>query len=143
MSKSRAADPSCFVSRFKLHLASKEELARSGQRAPPLPPGKTAMDVISDFLRLISTHAMDHVRQQIGAHLTESDVQWCVTVPAMWTDKGKQSMAEAAQLAGMIKGPLNRSGKGSPHELIIVLEPEAAALYGHLELKENFPLYAA
>jgi len=50
----------------------------------------------------------------------------------MWSEQAKQSMTEAAERAGMIRG--------SPHELIIVLEPEAAALYARKDLRETFPL---
>ncbi len=58
----------------------------------------------------------------------------------MWSEQAKQSMTEAAERAGMVLGPLNKTGKGSPHELIIVLEPEAAALYARKDLRETFPL---
>lgn len=48
----------------------------------------------------------------------ESDIQWVLTVPAIWDDAAKQFMREAAQNAGI-----------PSEKLFICLEPEAASIY--------------
>lgn len=59
----------------------------------------------------------DDLLKQTG-HLDSCDILWILTVPAIWTDQGKQFMREAAKEAGI-------EGKN----LRIALEPEAASVY--------------
>ena len=47
----------------------------------------------------------------------------CLTVPAMWSDKAKSTMREAAIKAGLITETDHRD------RLMLISEPEAAALY--------------
>lgn len=56
--------------------------------------------------------------KEMKMELTEKDIQWVLTVPAIWDDAAKQFMREAAKEAGI------------PNEnLHIGLEPEAASIY--------------
>lgn len=59
----------------------------------------------------------------------QSDIQWCLTVPAIWDEDAKQEMKRIAEIAGLI-GP-----GASQHPLLIVLEPEAAAVYCDKHMK--------
>ena len=63
-------------------------------------------------------------------------VQWCLSVPAMWDEGAKSAMRTAAEMAGMVQGPHSK-GTGSPHDLIIVLEPEAAALFSFYHITSS------
>ena len=47
---------------------------------------------------------------------TFTDVQWILTVPAIWSDKAKQQMKDWAVKAGLITGNI-------PNQLKIVYEP--------------------
>lgn len=73
------------------------------------------------------------MQENIGTFIQEKDIQWCITVPAIWNDNGKATMCEAMQMAGLVCGP--NSSKGSPHEVLCVLEPEAASMASLKELE--------
>jgi molecular chaperone DnaK (HSP70) len=49
---------------------------------------------------------------------------WCLTIPAIWSDVSKSCMRVAAQRAGLIS-----QDPADQDRLLLVLEPEAAALY--------------
>ncbi|KAK3247189.1 hypothetical protein CYMTET_43303, partial [Cymbomonas tetramitiformis] len=112
---------SALCQRFKLHL-SQEAID-----LPTLPDGVSAEKAISDYLRLLGNFAVEKVKEKTGWGLQH--IQWCLTVPAIWDDAAKAAMKRAAQAAGLVHDPLSGTGIGSSHDLLIVLEPEAAALY--------------
>jgi molecular chaperone DnaK (HSP70) len=60
--------------------------------------------------------------ESIGDHVRENDIEWIVTVPAIWTEIAKNITKMAAEKAGMQKVKLS-------------LEPEAAALTIFEDLK--------
>ena len=116
------------VSLFKLHLADKDATGLGD----PLPPGMILHDVITDFLREISAFVLTDVKHRFGGHLSMVDIQWVLTVPIIWGERAKQRMKLCAERAGMVEGPLESStaqNGGSRHELVLVLEPEAASIY--------------
>lgn len=127
-----------FLTRFKLNLVGGESGRTS---APELSDGLTATHLISDYLRKLSEFVMTKVQGRLGTHFSMEDVQWCLTVPALWDDVSKQEMKKCASMAGMTRGsdcPLDMVDTASPHPVIIVLEPEAASLY--CQGKVEFPL---
>ena len=70
--------------------------------------------VIKEYLRLFSDNILNYVNFK-GKSLSKDDIQWVITVPAIWNDYGKQLMVECSRKAGM-------------HDISIALEPEAASL---------------
>lgn len=120
------------VMRFKLHLADEKSGPLS---AAPLPQGLTTKQVITDFLREIGKFIMGHLQIKYGQHFTMDGLQWCVTVPSIWGDKAKQQMKSFMQGAGLVGG-----ANGSPYPVVVVLEPEAAAVYC-LKKLNNFKLH--
>lgn len=97
-----------------------------------LPPGMSVERAISDYLEKLSEFAVAHLQATYGAHMSKREVQWCLTVPAMWDDWAKQRMRLCAQRAGMVTGPdcpRELAPGASPHPLIVVLESEAASVY--------------
>jgi molecular chaperone DnaK (HSP70) len=67
---------------------------------------------------------LEEVLVQKGGNIYREDqVRYCLTVPAMWTDKAKNLMRRAATKAGIIQPDDHRD------RLMLVSEPEAAALY--------------
>jgi hypothetical protein len=65
--------------------------------------------------------------------ISESEVQWCLTVPAIWKDDQKNAMREAAALAGLVDHK-------ESDQLKIILEPEAALLHSRVsELDQMTP----
>jgi molecular chaperone DnaK (HSP70) len=70
--------------------------------------------VIKEYLRLFSDNILKYVNLK-GKSYSKDDIQWIITVPAIWNDYGKQLMVECSKKAGM-------------NDISIALEPEAASL---------------
>lgn len=113
--------------------------AESQHEKATLPPGKDVVTVIADYLREMKKFIIQNIQKQ-GIKIRDNDIQWCLTVPAIWTDLSKEKMHMAAQMAGILQGPLCPYGEGSVHELQIVLEPEAAFLYCLQHLQRISPI---
>ncbi|KAG0306327.1 hypothetical protein BGZ97_000790 [Linnemannia gamsii] len=105
------------LSKYKLHLDE------SSGPHPPLPNGLTVVDAIADYLRLFHAHVVQTALKGFGSAFEQHHIQYCLSVPAMWTDHAKAVMRQAALQAGMIT-PMD-----PPHRLLLISEPEAAALY--------------
>ncbi|MEW5309674.1 MAG: hypothetical protein WDW38_001543 [Sanguina aurantia] len=91
-----------------------------------LPAGISAVSAASDFLSLLRRFVVAHlgaaVASLLGMALTSDMIQWCITVPAQWSDAAKASVRSAAVRSGIILTP-------SSELLTLCLEPEAAALH--------------
>ncbi|KAG0204323.1 Heat shock 70 kDa protein 12A [Mortierella sp. GBA30] len=105
------------LSKYKLHLDE------SSDAPQPLPNGLTVVDAIADYLRLFHAHVLQEALKGFGSAFEQHHIQYCLSVPAMWTDHAKALMRQAAIQAGMIT-PLDPA-----HRLLLISEPEAAALY--------------
>lgn len=71
--------------------------------------------LIAAYLRRIYRFALDEIGQR---GFLEDEIRWCITVPAIWSDRQKQIMRRAAQEAGL---------PTEDDRLLLALEPEAAA----------------
>ncbi|XP_052765246.1 heat shock 70 kDa protein 12A-like [Mya arenaria] len=82
--------------------------------------GKTlnAKLVFTAAIRFLKDDILKVIEDRIKGNMTPDEVSWVLTVPAIWDDKAKQFMREAAESAGI-----------SSVKLTIALEPEAAAIY--------------
>ncbi|KAG0262584.1 hypothetical protein BGZ95_003994 [Linnemannia exigua] len=109
--------------KFKTHLDEKAKL-------PPWTSPITVPDAIADYLKAFHDYAAGEIEQQLGKRFTRESFRYCLTVPAMWSDKAKDIMRRAAIQAGLIR----ESDK--PDRLMLVSEPEAAALYCERSCKE-------
>ncbi|GAB5589435.1 hypothetical protein Unana1_04335 [Umbelopsis nana] len=89
----------------------------------PLPNGLTIVDVISDFLREFHDHLLFEMSRGIAREFKQDSFRYCLTVPAMWSDRAKALMRESAIIAGLIKETDHRD------RLMLISEPEAAAIY--------------
>ncbi|KAI8391423.1 uncharacterized protein BYT42DRAFT_556812 [Radiomyces spectabilis] len=88
----------------------------------PLPEGFDHMKLSADFLRKLHDHAAYEISKAFGSFPPER-YRYCLTVPAIWSDKAKSEMREVAKLAGLI------NEDDHPDRLMLISEPEAAALY--------------
>ncbi|KAJ5045253.1 hypothetical protein NUH16_002065 [Penicillium rubens] len=77
---------------------------------------KTPVEVAGDYLGKVVAHAQDVLARRFGTALQTMDLEYILTVPAVWSDKGKDYTRQAAQRAGI-----------SPASLRLLSEPEAAA----------------
>ncbi|KAF9170542.1 hypothetical protein BGX21_010411 [Mortierella sp. AD011] len=78
-------------------------------------------NAISDYLRALHEYVEKKILQQFGRSYSRKNFRYCLTVPAMWSDKAKDVMRKAAIRAGLI------SASDHPDRLTLVSEPEAAA----------------
>ncbi|KAN0080079.1 hypothetical protein V8E55_009645 [Tylopilus felleus] len=115
---------------FKLFLeprALRDESAID-PRLPQLPPGKTAMNLIVDFLTCLWEYAKEEITREIGAVADLNAADVVVTCPAAWDAKGCDLMRVAAIEAGLVQS----AHAGDIHwrdRLRIITEPEAAAVH--------------
>lgn len=97
---------------------------------------KTVMEAASDYLSQIYKHTMEALTRRYGeTFISLTKVEFVLTVPAVWSDSAKDATLKAAEQAGM----------GKRHELKLISEPEAAAVYtlkaiqpNHLKVGDNF-----
>ncbi|KAF4982165.1 hypothetical protein FZEAL_2142 [Fusarium zealandicum] len=117
---------------FKLLLLKEEDLSpelRSSEfllraRKMMRENGKTAIDLISDYLRLLWAHTLEIITKDRGETVLEAlQLHVVITVPAIWKGYARQDMEQAARRAGI----LDRRPAG-PTLLTFAPEPEAAAL---------------
>ncbi|KAG1053115.1 hypothetical protein G6F46_003398 [Rhizopus delemar] len=109
---------SVLLKQYKLYLD--ENIAKD---LPPLPNGLTIVEAISDYLRAFYDHVMIELKKGFAKNYSQHQFRYCLTVPAMWSDKAKATMREAAIMAGLIQEDDHRD------RLMLISEPEAAALY--------------
>ncbi|KAL4734478.1 actin-like ATPase domain-containing protein [Aspergillus similis] len=89
-----------------------------------LPEGKTAVDVVVDYLPEVYKHTINTLSKQITeAALRITPLEFWFTVPAILSDQAKSATRTAAQRAGF-GGNLQR-----PYDKVFLIsEPEAAAI---------------
>ncbi|KAF5669335.1 hsp70 [Fusarium circinatum] len=92
-----------------------------------LPAGRTAKDVVTEYLKGMHSMYKKAVIEKIGADiLEEMPVDFWLTVPATWTERAKLITRAAALDAGFASRPIDR--------LSLITEPDAAA---HMALKSS------
>ncbi|KAF3920558.1 hypothetical protein ABW20_dc0110195 [Dactylellina cionopaga] len=102
---------------FKLFLEYTDEEIKD---LCELPPGKTILDVTTDFLGAVYRHAMAQLYIQRGKAVMDiTQVDFVLTIPAVWNEQACIRTKQAAERAGFTTN----------HTLNMCTEPEAAALY--------------
>ncbi|ETO05692.1 hypothetical protein RFI_31704, partial [Reticulomyxa filosa] len=134
-----------FYERFKMALYDKtlegvhEDKHDDEKKEKDLEPYLTAangkkrksMDVLVEALKFMRKHIMQVLRDTKVVQKVE-DVQWVLTVPAIWSNTAKNRMREAAILAGLINESI-------PDHLIIAFEPECGSVIArkYCDFKKN------
>lgn len=86
-----------------------------------LPPGKSAKEVTSDFLRHLYHHTLNILRDIFGSStIDQTPILFELTIPATWSRKAREDTRAAAMTAGFG----NRNGD----DMAMVDEPESAAI---------------
>ncbi|XP_069112501.1 heat shock 70 kDa protein 12A-like [Argopecten irradians] len=112
-----------YFQRFKMKLHENSSLSKSTLLADVTGKRLNALDVFAKSISALKSHLMKTLENQ-STGINPNEIQWVLTVPAIWSDAAKQFMRSAAEQAG-IPG----------QQLKIALEPEAASLYcQHLPL---------
>ncbi|OAT11310.1 hypothetical protein BDBG_06827 [Blastomyces gilchristii SLH14081] len=81
---------------------------------------RTTEDIVTAYLTGLRRHAVAHLEKLYGsAVMKDCQLDWIITVPAVWSDLAKKKTRTAAMRAGM----------GDTTSLQMTSEPEAAAVY--------------
>ena len=78
--------------------------------------------VISQILIEIKKEALNIINSKRGSPIFESNIEWKLTVPAIWREKSKEIMIKAAKTAGIFNELI------TDKSLFLALEPECASL---------------
>ncbi|OJD32667.1 hsp70 family chaperone [Diplodia corticola] len=85
---------------------------------------KTPVQVAADYLQCLWAHAEERMEREQGySAVTSLPFKIVLTVPAIWPEKSKGRMIQAAKMAG-----LNKKRLAGETTISLVSEPEAAAL---------------
>ena len=106
-----------YFKEIKMHLYSKKNEIESSNSKIKLPLTLVIQKVL-EKLKELAVIELKKLRKNIS----ESNIKWVVTVPAIWEDFQKGIMMEASIKAGLINENTDKS-------LFFALEPEAASLY--------------
>ncbi|OWF36337.1 heat shock 70 kDa protein 12A-like isoform X2 [Mizuhopecten yessoensis] len=107
-----------FLRHFKMQLYKEENISQRMNVLDYFEKRIKAINVFSAAIQFLRERALAEFKNAFGDILGQTDVQWVLTVPAIWGDKAKQFMRMAAEKAGI------------PHaQLMLALEPEVAAFF--------------
>lgn len=129
----RSARAFFHLQRFKMALRESTLLTANGPEVEERGRRFLVLDLISDFLREIKKFALADLQGNKVSEVAEREILWCLTVPAIWSDAEKQLMRKAAVRAGLIGAEDHEAER-----LLLVLEPEAAAVYCQEKERLNF-----
>jgi molecular chaperone DnaK (HSP70) len=121
-----------FIDNFKTILHEVTERDHDGPFMMKQGKKFSILRLIAEFLRLMKVEVLNDINEKLGGRglLDESDIRWCLTVPAIWKEDSKQIMRRAAQVAGLIGESDDEAAR-----LLFVLEPEAAAIHCQKSMK--------
>ncbi|KAF3216521.1 hypothetical protein TWF191_009009 [Orbilia oligospora] len=101
-----------------------------------IPHNKAVTELVTDYLSALRAHITETLTAVYGlTFLKRSKLKYILTVPAIWSEKAKETHLEAA----------GKAGYGSKEELVLVSEPQAASIaafrslgHGPLRVSELF-----
>src|SRR5208282_2300183 len=104
-----------YFERFKMGLLP----VHGGRRIVGTPSvlGRSPDKLTTAYLSKFYQFALDRIID--GSGVAEDEINWCLTVPAIWQDRERQVMRDCAVAAGLPGGD----------RLLIAVEPEVAGLY--------------
>lgn len=119
---------------FKLQLMLSGNTYIDPINLPPLPPGKSEIDVAADYLFKVRQAMRAQLQKTLGEvfNREERNIRYFLTVPAIWNEAAKAATRAAAIQAGFLRDE-------NDNRLTLITEPEAAAMFcaktGLLNLK--------
>lgn len=111
------------VQGFKMWLRAGDAPANGHLNGTPA----QALPLIAAYLKRLREVAVQHITD--GGY-REDEIRWCLTVPAMWTEYQRNAMRKAAERAGF---------PGTPDRLLLITEPEAAAIHAFARTPSGAP----
>lgn len=93
-----------------------------------LPPGKTAVDVVTDYLKNLYQHCMTTLEKHYADFLAMTPIEFWFTMPAIWSEEAQTATRQAAKNAGF--------GSRLFDEIRMITEPEAG-VYSAMKSQEG------
>ncbi|WAR12095.1 HS12B-like protein [Mya arenaria] len=90
-----------FFQHFKMSLYKTKKLSRETKIKDLNGKELPALDVFSKVIKHLSEETYKQLSRNMTG-ITEDDVLWVITVPAIWSDAAKQFMREAANKEGQL-----------------------------------------
>lgn len=106
-----------FFKRFKMILLNEKNLSKETMIPDDQNNTFKAIDVFALSLKFIKDD-LDTELKKTGYDIEKEEIQWVITIPAIWNPRSKEFMRMAAKKAGI-----------KSDQLEFALEPEAAAVY--------------
>lgn len=109
---------------YKMQLKNKTRGYETLEAKSTFGDSYSLMSLMSLTLEFLSKFAIEEIQKGWlgGAYkMSQKDIRWVVTVPAIWNDFGKSFMRKAAFRAGLMESETS-------DQLLFALEPEAAAI---------------
>ncbi len=123
--QNKSATDYTFFSTFKMALYNNSQRDENGEIVIIRNDKKfVVIDLVADYLRELKNLALEDLSKATKNVLKPNEVLWCLTIPAIWKDAEKSFMRRAAEKAGLVS-----SNESDRERLLLVLEPEAAAVY--------------
>ena len=109
---------------FKLQLMLSGNTYIDPINLPPLPAGKSEVDVAADYLFKLRQAMRSQLQKTLGEvfNREEDNIRYFLTVPAIWNEAGKAATRAAAIQAGFLRDE-------NDNRLTLITEPEAAAMF--------------
>ncbi|XP_019855413.1 PREDICTED: heat shock 70 kDa protein 12A-like [Amphimedon queenslandica] len=144
--KKKGSENVIYFERIKNLLKRDESLDRTTQ-VPSFTGGSYYLiEVIAFILTHLKEKLLDdHLKRKYKS----TDFDWVITVPAIWEERARRMMREAAYMAGLtsdapgitrftpVGSPLPRPEEVNPQKLSLALEPEVAAIAAHKYSEES------
>ncbi|KAF9123304.1 hypothetical protein BGW39_009115 [Mortierella sp. 14UC] len=90
---------------------------------PPFENGITPLKAITDYLRGLHEYVLSELNKPFSEKYDSQHVQYCLTVPARWSNRAKSTMRQAAINAGLVQA------WDPPSHLTLLSEDKAMATY--------------
>nr|XP_022291093.1 heat shock 70 kDa protein 12A-like isoform X2 [Crassostrea virginica] len=107
-----------YFHRFKMLLHKDETLHRNSEVTDVSGKRMKAMDIFSISIKHLKDGMLNELNKRVISTILATDIDFVLTVPAIWGDAAKMFMREAAIQAGI-----------NTDQLVLALEPEAASIY--------------
>nr|XP_011450125.2 heat shock 70 kDa protein 12A isoform X1 [Crassostrea gigas] len=114
-----------FFTKIKMRLLYREKISRTDIIEDECGKPMLGLTIISMIIQYLKDDLFKRLEQR-GMPLRDQDILWVLTVPAIWSDAAKQFTKEAAEKAGI-----------KSDDVMLVYEPEAAALYCRFQNMKN------
>ncbi|XP_052076103.1 heat shock 70 kDa protein 12B-like [Mytilus californianus] len=102
---------------FKMLLQETKHLTRHTMIKDDNGKEMSALEILSLVIKCLKNQLLETLKSEKNIEVYNDEIHWVLTVPAIWTESGKQFMREAEEKAGI-----------SGEHLLLCLKPEAASI---------------